>query len=333
MVGDSDLLAPRRGAHRGDAPHVPVQTAGDTALDDLEPLLARRVAHHHQRLAVGRPLPMPIAHTVGLAVLADGTFPQRKAEQLAASLHRQAVPGRMDVHRTQLFGRRHELARRLRAVRWHLDLEPPGRIVRRVEQPEVGATLIDDTPAIGLGMAGVVVVVVAVAAQITLVWQAGVEIAHALGVGKEVDAVADPHRVGQVALEPAHPSKCSAAFGVDPEVPRRPATVALPARRVGGVASDEAGSGGAEGEVVDLPIGQHLRRAPQRVERPGAVVAKERLAEGRDEQDPALRSPAAKHHVRAEPCHAASRSALGGHQIDLGQLLVAADIGNPFAIG
>ena len=81
-----------------------------------------------------------------------------------------------------------------------------------------------------------------------------------------------------------------AALGVDPQVARGAAAVALPARGVGGVAADHHRLAGTEREVVHLAQRQELRQAARGVERVRAVVAEERLAVRGDEQDVARRA-------------------------------------------
>jgi hypothetical protein len=84
--------------------------------------------------------------------------------------------------------------------------------------------------------------------------------------------------------------------------------------------------------VIHLAVRQQLGQPAFDAERVRAVVAEERLAVRADEQDPPLRRPAAHDHVRPEPGHPSRRPALRGHQVDLGVLLVAPDVGEPFAV-
>jgi hypothetical protein len=206
-------------------------------------------------------------------------------------------------------------------------------IARRIEQPEVRAALVDDPPAVGLRVARVIVVVVGVPREAGAVGQARVEIAHALEIRQEEHAAVDAHRARDVAGELGHPPERAAARLVDPQVAGRAAAVALPPRRVGGVAADDARAAGTVREVIHLPQLQQLRHPAGGVDRPGAIVAEERLAPGRHEQDPALGRPAAHHHVRPEPGQPPRRAAGARHQVDLGMLLVAADESEPAAVG
>jgi hypothetical protein len=88
--------------------------------------------------------------------------------------------------------------------------------------------------------------------QIGAVGLARIQVAHAFGVGEEVDAIAQPHRARDVALELAHPAERAAAFRVDPQVPGGAPAVALPARRIRGVAADHSRIAGAERQVIHL---------------------------------------------------------------------------------
>ena len=73
-------------------------------------------------------------------------------------------------------------------------------------------------------------------------------------------------------------------------VARGAAAIALPARRIGGVAADHHRVAGAEREVVDLAERQQLRHAAGGVERERAIVAEERLAVRGHEQDAGRRA-------------------------------------------
>src|SRR5258708_36228836 len=150
----------------------------------------------------------------------------------------------------------HELARRLGAMCAPLVLEPLASILGRVEEPDLGAALVHDAPAIGRCMARVVVVVVGMAAQLTAVRSAGIEVAATLVIGEEPDAVAEPHRAGDVSLQHLETAKLTAAARVDPQRSGGAAAIALPARRVGGIAADDLGAFRTESEVVHLPVGE-----------------------------------------------------------------------------
>src|SRR4029079_13420233 len=119
-------------------------------LEDDESLVALLVTDRHERLAARKPLAMAIPDAVGNAVLSNRTLPKRKGEELSPRLDGEAVSGRMHLETCEILGGVDEFARRLRAVRGHVDREARRRVLVRIEQPQVGAALIDDAPAVRL---------------------------------------------------------------------------------------------------------------------------------------------------------------------------------------
>ena len=241
-------------------------------------------------------------------------------------------PLRMQIEAFEEIRRGHEAPRCLRPVRRHADRDAPRGVGLGVEQPDLRAALVDDATAVAGSVARVEVGMVGVPLQAAAVGQARVQVAHALEVGQEVDAAADPHRAGDVAGQLGDAAEAAVALGVDPQVAGGAAAVALPARRVGGVAADHLRLARAEGKVVHRPERQQLRQPAVDTEREGAMVAHERLAVRADEQDATVGREAAHHRVGAEPGHPPRRTALGRHQEHLRVLLVAADVGQPAAI-
>ena len=278
VIGDRHPRAARCGAHRDDAADVPWQRARLAIANTSTRSSPRLIADGDDRRAVGEPLPVPVAPAVGDAVLAHRAFPQREREQLAARFDGEAVAGRMHLEAAEVLGRSDELARRLRPMRRHVDRRRALRVrVAGSNSQIVGAALIDDALAVGLRVARVEVVVIGVPPQVAAVGQARIQIAHAFRIGQVVDAVADPHRAGDVARELGHPAELAAARRVDPQVARGAAAIALPARRIRRVAADHLRVAGAERQVVDLAERHQLRHAARQVERVRAVVAEERL--------------------------------------------------------
>src|SRR5581483_1490478 len=110
----------------------------------------------------------------------------------------------------------------------------------------------------GLGEPGVVVVVVGVAGEVAPVGPARVEVADALVVGQEVHPLADPHRRRQVAVELYQATELPVAALVDPQLACRAAPVPLPPGGVGGVATEDDGAGGTEGDLARRPVRQLL---------------------------------------------------------------------------
>ena len=72
-----------------------------------------------------------------------------------------------------------------------------------------------------------------------------------------------PIHIGLVMLPASsrHAAKVAAAFGVDPQVAGRAAAIALPARRIGGVAADHLRVARTVRQVIDLPERHQLRHA------------------------------------------------------------------------
>ena len=112
-------------------------------------------------------------------------------------------------------------------MRGHADVEPLRDVALRIVAPDLRAALIDDARAVGLRMPRVVIVVLGMPGKIGAVGLARVEIADPFGVGQEIDAISDPHRAREVALELTHPAERAAAFGIDPQVSGSAAAVAL----------------------------------------------------------------------------------------------------------
>ena len=204
----------------------------------------------------------------------------------------------------------------------------------RIEQPQPRGTLVDDAPAIALCMARVVVGMVGVAPQVAAVRQAGIEVAHAFAVGQEVDARADPHRAADVALQLA---SCG---GTGPRLRHR-STGARRCRR------DSASS--APGRRYCGRSRAHCRgRRPCGSPGPASAVGARRRP-GRCVKAWWLRKKGCPCVLtnRIWPCGVQPRTsvsgpsqvrrrlgaAFGGHHVDLGVLLVAADVGDPAAVG
>ena len=333
MVGDRDPRAGGRRLHRDDAAHVPRHRARGAVLEYLDALLARAVAYRDERGAVGQPLPETVARTVAHAELAHAAFPQREREGLAAHVDREAVPRRMQREAAQVVAGGHELACRLRTMRGHRDVDARGAVGGGVEQPDIAAAVIDDALAVGARIAREIVVVIGVAPLVAAVGPARVQVAHALAVGDEVHALADPHRRRDVAGQLAHAPERAGARRIDPQVTGAAAAVALPAGGIAGIAAEHHRVARTERQMVHLSQRQQLRHAAGRIERERAVVAEERLPVRRHERNVPLRRPAAHLHVGAEPGHAPRGTARGRHQVHLRVLLVAAHERERAAVG
>jgi len=153
-------------------------------------------------------------------------------------------------------------------------------------------------------------------------------------VGDEVDALADPHRGGQVAVGGLEAGEVAVARAVNPEHARCAAAIAFPPCGVARVPAQDDRAVGSETDVLRQSVGVLLgqsafqRHAPQpdfawRARR-GAGVD-DRLAVGR---------PADHLHARCRLVgQSAWLAAVGGHHIHFGVPLVAGDEGNPLPVG
>ncbi len=171
-----------------------------------------------------------------------------KARPREISAQRRAV-GRRGKGFEQIAGL-DEPARALRCRRGSLQFDAPDAVVGRIEDHDLGTAGVDDPAAVGRWKAGVILALVGMTAQIGAVGRAGIDVADAFVIGKEEDARTDPHRpheiAGDVAAQPGRMSPLPVR--VDPKLPGRSAAVALPARGVDGVASDEHRAAGGDRE-------------------------------------------------------------------------------------
>ena len=93
----------------------------------------------------------------------------------------------------------HELAVALHPGAVQVDLDPVPLVGGGVVDPDLGGVLVDDPAAVGLGEAGVVLVVVGVATQVGAVGLGRVEVADSLVVGQEPDP-RSPIHIGEAGL-------------------------------------------------------------------------------------------------------------------------------------
>src|SRR5208283_5102606 len=273
VIGKRDAMALGRRAHGHDVSDVPRHGARLPLLKDLHPFLARAVANGNEGGAIGEPLPVSQATGPVVTMLSHRALPQRKAEELAAGIERHAVTGWMHVDRTEVLGGRHEPARGLRAMRGELNIHPYATIRGRVEHPQIRAALIGNAPAVALRVASVEIVVIGMPTHVRAVGQARIQITHALGVGQVIYAATEPHRARDIARQLGHAPVVSRTFGVDPEIARGAAAVALPARRVRGIAPDDTDFSRTECQVIDLAQGQKLWSATADGKRVRPIVA------------------------------------------------------------
>lgn len=232
----------------------------------------------------------------------------------------------------QAFRRGDKLAGGLRPVRGNLDGKRVGSATGGVEEPDVGSTLEDDPRPVGLGMPHVEAVLIREATDLGPVGPTGIQVSDALEVRDEIDAVLDPHRARDVPLKPREALKGTLALGIDPQMSGGSAAIALPARGIGRVASDHTLARGPEGQMVDLAELEPLGQACVQRQDIGPVVPEKGLTLGGHEKNLSVRREPPHHDIRPQPGHAARRPALRRHEVDLGVVLVTADVGDVKAV-
>ena len=77
-------------------------------------------------------------------------------------------------------------------------------------------------------------------------------------VGDEVDALANPHRGGQVAVGGLEAGEGAVAFAINPEYARRAAAIAFPPGGVARVSSQDNRAALSEADVLRQPVGVPL---------------------------------------------------------------------------
>src|SRR5581483_3189121 len=79
-------------------------------------------------------------------------------------------------------------------------------------------------------MAGIEILVIGVLAHVLAKRSTRIEIAHPLVIGEEVDTLAHPAGIGDVAVQMQQALKVAIAIGIAPQMPDEAPTVALPMR-------------------------------------------------------------------------------------------------------
>ena len=166
-----------------------------------EMFLAAFVTDDEQPLAIGQPRREALAYAAAGPDRTRRVLPQRKVEQLPASFQYDGTTVGVSGEVSQELCSGNEPAVALHARARRVDVDPPGRVVGRVEQPDVTGVLVDDPRAVGRRETRVVVGVVGVPSQICTRWPDRVEVADAFVVGDEVDAVADPQWMRDVGVD------------------------------------------------------------------------------------------------------------------------------------
>ncbi len=232
-------------------------------------------------------------------------------------------------------GRINEAARRLRGRGRCSDRDALRAVGARIEQHDLAAAGVDDARAVGRRIAREVVALVGVALHVAAVRAGRVQVADPLVIGEEEDALADPHRPHQVAVElAADPRERSAAVAIDPQVPGGAAAVALPARRVEVVAAEHGRAVGSNVERHRVADRETAREAAVARDRERDRLLDERRAGVGGEVDLAavVRPAGDVERVAAEEGQALRRPARCRDDVDLGTALIASDVGDERAI-
>src|SRR5690606_9496430 len=227
--GDGGVLAVGRGCQGEDAPELAGGQRADLAAGgaDLQAVLAGGVGDPDGAAGGVEHARQPYPDAGLGAEGAGGAVAVGDPVGGAADLDGAGAAGLVRGEPADLGGRRSLGAGRARPA--GLDVEPVRFRVQAFQQPEVAGVAVDDPLAVGGGVAGVDLLVAGVPAQVGAVGQGGVDVPGAVAVGQEGDSVADPHGgpvLGGAVGEQA--GELSGAFGVDPDLARGAAAVALP---------------------------------------------------------------------------------------------------------
>src|SRR6185437_10976662 len=144
----------------------------------------------------------------------------------------------------------------------------------------------------------------------------------ALVVGDEVDAVADPARRGDVAVEVEQPLEVAGPRAVNVEIASGAAAIALPERWLGGIAAQDDSAARPEGNGARWPIGEcgcwaaRWRDLLQRDHAPRWLARRTGVDDGR-----AIGSPRRDRRRIALIGEPPRLAAVGGHDVDFARPL------------
>ncbi len=242
VVCDCDDVGDRGRRELDDASDVFLQHDGRRVTErfaDLEVLRAAFVADAHEAAAVVKPLGEPVPDAAGLTVCDRGLFPKRHREGAPARDQRQRRPIRARGEVLEALADFNEASRGLGLARRGFDLDPQDAIGRAIQREERCARRVRDRRSVRRGEAHEVFGFMRVPAQVAAVGEDRVDVADALMIGEEVDALAGPHRPDEIARERDQAHEDSVAGAIDPDIARGTAAVPFPARRIVGVAADD----------------------------------------------------------------------------------------------
>ncbi len=252
----------------------PAQRRGlGTAVErgDAHGVLALGVVHPHRAILAQRPgQPGPDA---GLAEQGAGrTVAVGEPVDRAADQRDARAPGAVGRGPGERAGRAEavRVAGAARTTEPHV--QPPGRGVERLEEPQLARRLVDDPLPVGAGVphverGGAGTTVVGVAPQAGAVDGERVEVAPALMVGQERDAQAPAapheHRGGELPVQlRGQPDELARPVGVPPQLARRAAPVALPPRHL--PRDQRAGDDGGAAVAGQRDVGHRAEVQPPR---------------------------------------------------------------------
>ena len=119
-----------------------------------------------------------------------------------------------------------------------MDRDFTNAIACKVENEKRAAGAVYDTRTVGRGEADVVFRLMGVTLEVAAVERARIDVADALVIALKIDAFADPHRPGGVAVRQWQALEITVCVCVDPDFAGGAAAVALPSRGVRSIAPD-----------------------------------------------------------------------------------------------
>ena len=315
MAGDRQPAAVRRGDQFQDAAELAGAVPARVAVrgGDLDRIRTFRAGHVRQRRArvggwLGQDHRQPVSHPRcggdrrGRAVAVgqpDHVAPDLDGAGPAGPVHR---VGAEMLARSEFEGRPADPGT------GQLDLQPTGLAVSGQirEQPDLAGVLVHQPAAVAGQLAGVVLLVVGVPAQLGARGVDRVDVAVALEVGQEGIPLSDRHRAGLGAGNLGQDlGELAAAVRIQPEPAGGTASVSLPVRGILVLAGGQQHRPRTRpGDVDDRTVRQPLWRGigiRRRVDGPGPPSAGHRLAGCRGNHHPAGRvEPEAAYPLAAE---------------------------------
>src|SRR6185437_6785847 len=215
-----------------------------------------------QAAAVAQPVQQSIAHSVSGAEPVDGTAPRFQGERFAAGDQSQGAAVRTQRRAVEVVGGRYEPAGAQSSVGGEGNRDVAGLAVfimvtiRGVDQEQLGTRVVDEAAAVRGEVARIELGMRAVPGQAGAVRVAGVDVRDAVVVAEEVDPIAYPAGVGQVAGQADQGLVVAAVRAVDPEPSAGAAAIALPARGFGDAATEHGAAVRAPGDAAGRSVAE-----------------------------------------------------------------------------